>query len=159
MSLENLFDFFGDPGQNPSGSITPSEEGQLVSRFIPVEIVTEVEAMGPQYKSFLDVILVVKGVDAFRGLDERLGGGYKNLQNTKKSYELQKSVELEKFYNILTRCSPDSFLEAIKKSSYKRNTSYVAEVLEYLINYYLLPEEYEKCAEIKKYVDLLSTKP
>lgn len=158
MSLENLFDFFGEQENNVSGSIPslePSPEDTLVSRIIPQEIVSEIEALGPGYKTFLDVFLAVKGIDTFRTLDGKINNAG---LNTKKSYNLQKDLELEKFYLLITRHPEDVFLDAIKKSSYKDSIQHVISILEYLISFFLVLEKYEECAEIKKYIDFLQQK-
>ena len=161
MSLENLFDFFNSSENASSGSIPVQdrrEEDKLISRIIPPDVAEEIEALGPEYKAFLDIFLAVKGVEAFRSLDEKILNTSQNLPNTKKSYDFQKSIELDKFYQFIIRYPVDTFSTTIKKSSYKNNINYVINVLEYLISYYLIPEEYEKCAEIKKYIDFLLQK-
>lgn len=161
MSLENLFDFFNSSENASSGSVPVQdrrEEDKLISRIIPPDIAEEIEALGPEYKSFLDIFLAVKGVEAFRSLDEKILNTSQNLPNTKKSYDFQKSIELDKFYQLIIRYPVDVFSATIKKSSYKSSLNHVAGVLEFLISYYLISEEYEKCAEIKKYIDFLLQK-
>lgn len=159
MPLDNLFDFFEESESDNIGNISsskdPVSEDKFLSRFIPPDIASDIVKLGPEYKIFSDCLLAVKGIGSYKNLDEKIEEMFQGLPNTKKSYSLQKSVDLEKFYSLLIRHDVVDFKTAIKKSSYKENINSVVLILEYLISYYLVPEKYEECAEIKKYIDFL----
>lgn len=159
MPLDNLFNFFEGSEdsniKNTSSSKDTASEDEFLSRFIPSDIVSDIVKLGPEYKVFSDFLLAIKGIECYKNLDEKIAEAFQGLPNTKKSYSLQKSVDLEKFYSLLTRHDVVDFKIAIKKSSYKDNIDLVILILNYLISYYLIPEKYEECAEIKKYIDYL----
>ena len=100
--------------------------------------------------------MVIKGIENFFILDKIY------LKNDRKHYkEVRESIKFKYFnrlYEYLTRINYNTF-EAKYTIAESYDIGSVLRHLDYMRRYYEGLEEYEKCAVIKKYIDLLYDKP
>jgi len=166
MNIEKLFNFFEEPEEGKSEKkvvteredITKIKKDPLLSRFLPsLELILEKLPEG-RGREFIDVIILLKGIESYTRVDLYTPEIGRNSPTVLENYSKQRDSDFNRFYQLLVRNSTESFLSAIKGSSYEGNINYIKEILNHLILSFLITEEYEKCAEIKIYMDSLDEK-
>ena len=120
------------------------------------EVYKEHKVESPLNNPYVLMGMVVKGVENFVVLDQIY------TKNHKEKYEKVKDITKYKYFNKLY-----SYLERIESKKFETkyiigesfDSGVVNSALHTLLYYYEELEQYEKCAVIKRYIDLLYDKP
>lgn len=131
---------------------------ESVRMYIPYKKGVEVDlsTLDPHLKN---LIVIVKGLDAYQQVEKNILE-ISRIQNMLrdsaflKQYEKTKKGHFLKFYEKLTEIPEDKFLGIVKKSIFA-DSVLPSTSIDYLLQYFLTLEEYEKCSETFKYLNLL----
>ncbi len=134
----------------------PLDKNTLFSIFEAGDeaVYAEYGLQGQLNNPFVLMGMVLKGVENYHIMDmmyiQKYPEQYKKVRNlTKYKYLNKLNTYLERIDNIN--------FESVYKIGDSFNNYEVEYALDYLLKYYEKLEEYEKCAVIKRYVDLLTS--